>query len=99
MGTRASLSWWASFLRGEIANDRLFVLSLERSGVDAIALVRRSGAIVEHMSQVSIALGAQNLGAPHGEAGVRVGGHVFVADRLREARPSGTRVKFGVRVK
>jgi hypothetical protein len=45
--------------------DGLFVVALEGSGVDTIALVGRAGTIVEHVSKVRIAFGAQDFGPPH----------------------------------
>ena len=76
----------------------LLVLVLEGRGVDAVPLVRRPGTIVEYVSQMRIALGAENLGTAHKKTPVRFSADVLAHHRLGEAGPARAGIELGVRI-
>ena len=64
-------------------------LELQRSAVDAVALPCGSGAVLEHMAQVSITTSAEDLGADHPVGAVFFGADRTRADTLPETGPTG----------
>ncbi len=78
-----------------IASTILFFRSeLERRGIDTITQVRGLGSIVEQMPQMSAAVTAFDLRAPHPETVVLCRFDVLFRDGRPEAGPTGPRVKF-----
>src|SRR6185503_18939736 len=49
------------------------------------------------MTQMSLATGAQNFNAKHSVAQVLVVGDILLCEWLKETRPSGSRIEFGIR--
>jgi hypothetical protein len=76
----------------------LFV-QLQRGGIDTVTKIRRLWTVVEDMAQMSIAFAAENLGAAHKKAVVFFRGNILFGHGRRETRPTGSRVKFGIRAK
>src|SRR5215204_4364353 len=74
-----------------------FRIEAERGGVDAEALARRGGSVVEYVSLVGAADGAVYLRAAHEEAAVLLRLDVVFVERLPEARPARAGIVFGVR--
>src|SRR5256714_9556156 len=83
--------------RGEVSSGVPVGVEVEREGVDAPALPGRARAVVEHMAQVGAAAPAQDLGAGHPVGAVLARLDRLGDRRLREARPAGARVEFGIR--
>ena len=78
---------------GPARNEGLFFLvQLDGSGVDAVALPCGLGTIFENVPQVSAALAASHLGTLHSIAGVVVFGDVFFGVWLPKAWPTAARV-------
>src|SRR5206468_2278904 len=65
---------------------------------DAIALAGRRRAVVEHMTLVSAATGADELGPDHAVAGVGDGPQMPLGKWLGEARPTGPAFELGAAV-
>src|SRR5262245_11493363 len=69
----------------------------ERFGVDTVSQASRGGAIIENMAEMSIAAGAQDLGADHAVAAVFMGDDILVGYGLEEAGPAGAGVELVTR--
>src|SRR3990172_7713286 len=74
----------------------LRLVELERSGIDAIAQIRRRRTVLKEMAQVGVAFATENFGAPHEQAVVRLGFDLVLSNRGPEARPAGVRIELGV---
>ena len=64
--------------------------------VDAISQAGRRRAVVENVPQVRLTAAAHDFDAMHSEAIVRSLGNGFLADRLKETRPSASALVFSV---
>src|SRR5688572_27199871 len=69
-------------------------LEVEGDRVQAVALARRPGTVIEEMAEVAAAPGARDLGAPHPEAPILVKLDRSPSDRLEEAGPARARFVF-----
>src|SRR5579864_3362212 len=71
-------------------------LKIHGDAVDAIAQMRRRGAVVEYVAQVASATAAVHLGADHAVGAV---GRRFnrARDRIVEARPAGAALELSFR--
>ena len=78
---------------------RRISIELEGSGIDAVAQSGRSRTILEYMTEVRVAAGAQHFYPPHEMAVVFLVDDIFRSGRLPERRPSRTGIEFGLRVK
>src|SRR3990172_22575 len=74
----------------------LRLVELERSGIDAVAQIRRRRTVLKEMAQVGVSFAAENFGAPHEQAVVRFGFDLVLSNRRPEARPAGARIELGV---
>src|SRR6266404_3725201 len=77
----------------------LLRLEVERRRVHAVAQPSGPGTIRKHVSQMRIAAGTARLGASHAITGVSVFADVLAVGGGKEARPSGSRIKFRLRAK
>ena len=66
----------------------LFLLELERDGIDAVPQARGRGAVVEHVTEVAVAAAAEHLFADHTVARVGFSSHVFGLHRSDETGPA-----------
>src|SRR5207245_9374570 len=76
---------------------RLRVVSrreVERRRVDAIPHARRARAVREEVAEVSTAVAAGDLGAPHSEGAILLGRDMPLFDDVVEARPTGPRLEL-----
>src|SRR6185295_14873384 len=71
---------------------------INRGGVDAIAETFGAGAVVEDVTEMAAAVGAQNLRAAHAKAVVRAFDDLALCGDLGKARPAAARIKFIVRL-
>ena len=78
---------------------RRISIELEGSGIDAVTQSRRCRSILEYMTEVPIAAGAQHFYPSHEMAVIFLINDIFRPDRLPERRPSRTGIEFGIRVK
>src|SRR5258708_30705174 len=69
------------------------------SGIDAVALARRAGAVGKDVAEVRVAAAAEHFLARHSVADVPVDLDFCFIDRRIEARPPGTGMKFRFRSK
>src|SRR4026208_2345630 len=76
-------------------NQLFALLELERRRVNAVAQVRRLGAVFENMAEMSVAFAAHRFGAPHAVAVVVLGLDVLLHRRRPETRPAGARIELG----
>src|ERR1039458_1124114 len=72
----------------------LFRRESQRGGVDAVAQSGGLGAVFENVAQVGVALAAQRLGAPHGQAVVGFRAHVLLGGRRPETWPAAPGLEF-----
>src|SRR5581483_5459306 len=101
-GSSWNASLWslsAGFTAGTVCGCALLRarVELERTGVHAVALAGRCGAVREEMAEMAAAAAAQHLGADHAVAVVLDQLDVGVRGRLVEARPAGAGLELGVR--
>src|SRR5208337_5121195 len=75
-----------------------FLFELEGRRVDAVTQTRGSGAVVEHVSQMSIAGAAEDLGTGHPQAAIILGANVLRIYRLPEAGPTRSGVVLRGRI-
>ena len=66
----------------------------ERRAVHTVTLPGRIRAVGKHVAEMSVAVGAADLGAPHEPGAVLVLAHRVRLDRRPEARPAGAGVEF-----
>src|SRR6185312_7899133 len=78
---------------------RRISIELEGSGIDAVAQSGRSRAILEYVTEVRVAAGAQHFYPPHEMAVIFLVDDIFRSSRLPERRPPRTGIEFGLRVK
>ena len=69
---------------------------LKRHRIDAITQACRCGAVVKHVTKMSIALSAQNLGALHAVAVIDLIEHRLSLHRLKITRPAAARIELAV---
>ena len=69
-------------------------LEIERGRVDAVALARRAGPVVEDVAEMTSAGRARDLGASHPMARVGLGDDAVEVGGLDEARPAGPGVEL-----
>src|SRR5215471_1266686 len=69
----------------------------QRRRVDAVALARRRGAVVEDVAQVRVGALRADLGATHEERAIVLRHDVRPVERPREAGPAGPRVELVAR--
>src|SRR5262245_24064549 len=80
------------------ARARLFTLvELQRSRVDAVAQMRRTRPVFEHMAEMGIAPAAHHFGTTHAVGVVIFRLNVFPDRRGPETWPASPRIEFGVR--
>src|SRR6185295_12310920 len=72
------------------------LVEAQRATVDAVALSGRARPIVEDVTEVRVAVLADDLGAAHEEASVFAQLDVLEVHRLGEAGPAGAGVELGV---
>lgn len=78
---------------------RRISIELEGSGIDAVAQPGRSRTVLEYVTEVRVAAGAQHFYPPHEMAVIFLIDDIFRPGRLPERRPSRTGIEFGIRVK
>jgi hypothetical protein len=88
-----------TFLAARLFSLRRISIELEGSGIDAVAQSGRSRAILEYVTEVRIAAGAQHFYPSHEMAVVFLVDDILRSGRLPERRPSRTGIEFGLRVK
>src|SRR3974390_2604888 len=69
----------------------------QRRFIDAVAQIRRLGAVVKHVAEVRVASDAVYLGAFFRQRKIGARLNVLLGDRRPKARPAGFGIKFGVR--
>lgn len=74
-------------------------VQLQGDGVDAVALTRRPGPVVEDVPEMGTALAADDLGSAHSVARVRPQLHAVVGNRTCETGPATTGMELVVGVK
>ncbi len=60
----------------------------EGDGIDAVALIRRSRTILEHMTEVGLTPAAKNFYSSHEETIILFGFYVLLRDGRPETRPA-----------
>ena len=70
-------------------------MEFERDPIHTVSLTGRLWTVVEHMSKVTTALAAMDLGSRHEEAAIGFGLDRSIKWRP-EARPTGSTVEFGI---
>src|SRR5918912_553488 len=87
----------ASRSRMAIAQRSALRLERKRGRVHAVAQAGRRRAIVEHVTEMRVAGGAEHFRAAHEQALVLFLAYVFLRDRGPEARPAGARFEILIR--
>src|SRR5713226_495919 len=80
----------------DVRGDLLLRLEFQRCRINTVTQASWLGAIIENMTQMSVAPGAQRLSANHTVAPVDLRFDLCVGDGTHEARPSTARVEFRV---
>src|SRR5579872_378587 len=78
------------------ARRSLLRIELQRRRVDAVSQPSRPRAVVEHVTQMRVASGAQDFRPEHSVAAVDVLVHAVVGDRAGKARPTAARIEFRI---
>src|SRR5205807_4026221 len=95
-GVAADRQRESAFLRAQ--SERLTLLAkFKRYRVQAVALMGRRWAVVEHVAEVRVAARTADLDPAHAVAVVGEIRHVVGIERLEEARPAGARVELRIR--
>src|ERR1035437_10204130 len=67
---------------------------VDGGGVDAVPQAGRLGPVIEDVTQVRPAVGADHLGATHAQGGVRPGDDLRLVDDVVEARPAAVGIEL-----
>src|SRR5262245_41839144 len=77
--------------------DILLIGERQRLGIHAIPQASRGGTVIEHMTEMAVTTGAQDLCADHAIAPVLMREDVLLSDGPEEAGPAGAGVELGAR--
>src|SRR5687768_6182038 len=75
----------------------LLIRKRQRLRVHAKPQTRRRGAVFEHVAEMTIAAGAQDLKPVHAVAVIAVRADVLLSDGLKEARPASAGIELSGR--